>query len=78
MKLTMDKAGRLVVPKPLREAIGLIDGGDVDVSLYGPGLQITPGGRTARIENHEGRLVAASDTIVTDEMMFGLLDSMRR
>lgn len=78
MKLSMDKAGRLVVPKPSREAIGLTEGGEIDVSLYGPGLHVTPGGRTARIVHQEGRLVAESDTIVTDEMVFGLLDSVRR
>lgn len=68
MKLTIDSAGRLVVPKPLREALGLSEGGEVDVSLYGSGLQITPSGRTARIISHQGRLVAESETIVTDEM----------
>jgi len=78
MKLTMDKAGRLVVPKPLREALGLRDGGEVDVSIYGSGLQIVPGGRTARIVEVDGQLVAESDTVVTDEMIFGLIDSLRR
>jgi AbrB family looped-hinge helix DNA binding protein len=78
MKLTMDKAGRLVVPKPLREALGLGDGGEVDVSIYGGGLQIVPGGRTARIVEIDGQLVADSDTAITDEMIFGLMDSMRR
>jgi AbrB family looped-hinge helix DNA binding protein len=78
MKLTMDKAGRLVVPKPLREALGLGDGGEVDVTVYGAGLQIVPGGRTARIIEVDGQLVAESDTVITDEMIFGLMDSMRR
>jgi len=78
MKLTMDKAGRLVVPKPLREALGLRNGGEVDVSIYGGGLQIVPGGRTARIVEVDGQLVAESDTVVTDEMIFGLIDSLRR
>jgi AbrB family looped-hinge helix DNA binding protein len=78
MKLTMDKAGRLVVPKPLREALGLRDGGEVDVSIYGGGLQIVPGGRTARIVEVDGQLVAESDNVVTDEMIFGLIDSLRR
>ena len=78
MKLIMDKAGRLVVPKPLREALGLGDGGEVDVSLYGQGLQVIPGGRTARLATEDGQLVAESDTVVTDEIIFGLIDSIRR
>jgi AbrB family looped-hinge helix DNA binding protein len=78
MKLTMDKAGRIVVPKPLREALGMGDGGEVDVSVYGGGLQIIPGGRTARIVEVDGRLVADSETVITDEVIFGLMDSIRR
>jgi hypothetical protein len=51
----------------------------VDVSLYGSGLQITPGGRTARLERgSNGRLVAESETVVTDDIMFALIDSARR
>jgi AbrB family looped-hinge helix DNA binding protein len=78
MKLTMDKAGRLVVPKPLREALGLGDGGEVDVSVYGAGLQIIPRSRTARIVEIDGRLVADSDTVITDEIIFELMDAVRR
>lgn len=78
MKLTMDKAGRIVVPKPLREALGMGDGGEVDVTVYGNGLQIVPSGRTARLVERDGRLVAESDTVISDEVIFGLMDSMRR
>lgn len=51
----------------------------VDISAYGDGLRIVPGGRTARLERDEdGRLVARADTEVTDETMFALIDSARR
>ena len=78
MLLTMDKAGRLVVPKALREPMGLGDGGVVDISVYGQGLQIVPSGRTARLVQIDGQLIAKSDTAVTDEDVFGLIDAMRR
>jgi len=78
MMLTMDKAGRLVVPKALREAMGLGDGGIVDISIYGQGLQIVPSGRTARLIETDQGIVAESDTVVTDEVVFGLVDAMRR
>jgi AbrB family looped-hinge helix DNA binding protein len=42
MKTTIDKAGRLVVPRQLRERIGLADGGTVEVTLEGAGLRIEP------------------------------------
>lgn len=78
MRLTMDQAGRIVVPKALREAIGLDEGGPLDVSVYGAALHLTPGGRTARLVQTGQGLVAQSDTVVTDEMVFGLIDAGRR
>ena len=79
MKVTVDSAGRLLLPKALRDALGLTPGSTVDVSPYGNGVQITPGGRTATVELSEaGRLVATSETVVTDDMMFGLIDAGRR
>lgn len=77
MKLTMDKGGRLVVPKPLREALGLGDGGEVEVTVYWGGLHIVPGGCTARIIEVDGQLVADSDTVTCDEMIIGPMDSKR-
>jgi AbrB family looped-hinge helix DNA binding protein len=78
MEATVDSVGRIVIPKPLREALGLLAGSHVDVSLYGTGLQIIPGGRTARLIEADGALVADSDTMVTDDTMFALIDAGRR
>lgn len=79
MKATIDSGGRLLLPKRLRDSLGLVPGSTVDVSVYGSGAQITPGGRTARIErDDDGRLVARSETVVSDEAMFALIDSGRR
>lgn len=79
MEAIIDSGGRVVLPKQLRDALGLTPGSTVDISPYGSGLQIVPGGRTARLERDaDGRLVAAADTKVTDEMLFGLIDSGRR
>lgn len=41
MKATIDKAGRLVIPKDLREKLGLTPG-IVEVEVRGSGLTITP------------------------------------
>lgn len=78
MQTTIDAAGRVVVPKALRDALGLTAGTTVDISIYGGGLQVVPGGRTARLRRVAGRLVAESDTVVTDEMVFAALDAGRR
>ena len=79
MEATIDSGGRLLLPKSLRDALGLAPGSKVDVSPYGSGLQLTPGGRTARLERDEsGRLVARSETTVSDDAMFSLIDAGRR
>ncbi len=49
MEAALDSVGRLVVPKALRDALGLTTGTKVDISLYGSGLQVVPIGRTARL-----------------------------
>lgn len=78
MEAKIDAVGRIVVPKPLRDALGLKPGATVDVSLYGRGLQVVPGSRTARLEKRQGRLVAVSKTKVTDQDIFRLIDESRR
>lgn len=74
----MDSVGRIVVPKVLREALGLRAGSTVDISPYGSGLQIVPAGRTARLVDESGVLVAAGETEIDDDVVFGLIDAGRR
>jgi len=78
MMVTMDRAGRIVVPKELREALGMPDGGRFDVSLYGRGLHLEPGGRSAQVIERDGHLVLTSDHVVTDDEVFALMDAFRR
>ncbi len=53
----MDKAGRLVIPKELREKVGLV-AGEVDVQVDGAGLHLTPVASGVLVEQN-GRLVVA-------------------
>ena len=79
MDAVIDSLGRVVLPKQLRDALGLTPGTKVDISPYGSGVQITSGGRTARLERAAGgRLISHGDTVVTDEMMYAVMDSGRR
>ncbi len=78
METTIDAVGRIVVPKPLRDALGLTPGSKVDISRYGSGLQIVPGGRTARLVEENGVLVATGDTMIDDDDVFALIDAGRR
>ncbi|WP_103061620.1 AbrB/MazE/SpoVT family DNA-binding domain-containing protein [Actinomyces qiguomingii] len=79
MEVTIDSGGRILLPKRLRESLGLLPGTKVDVSPYGAGVQVIPGGRAARVvRDEDGNLVATSQTPVTDDVMFALIDGGRR
>jgi AbrB family looped-hinge helix DNA binding protein len=78
MEATMDSVGRIVVPKPLRDALGLTAGSTVDISRYGAGLQLLPSGRTARVVEEGGVLVATGETTIEDDDIFALIDAGRR
>ena len=78
MKTTIDSVGRVVVPKPLRDALGLVPGSTVDISRYGAGLQLTPAGRVARLVDEDGALVATGETEIDDHDVLDLIDAGRR
>jgi AbrB family looped-hinge helix DNA binding protein len=42
MKTTIDRSGRLVIPRPLRDRLGLTQGGAVEVLVDGLELRIRP------------------------------------
>jgi AbrB family looped-hinge helix DNA binding protein len=78
METIIDRAGRVVLPKPIRDALGLLPGTKVDISPYGAGAQIVPAGRTARLVDEDGVLVAAGETQVDDATVFALIDAGRK
>ena len=42
MRTTIDRAGRLVIPRSLRNRIGLAGGGEVELELDGASVRIEP------------------------------------
>lgn len=78
VKASIDSLGRVVVPKPLRDALGLVPGSTVDISRYGAGLQLIPSGRTARLVEEGGLLVATGETEIDDDDVVALIDAGRR
>jgi AbrB family looped-hinge helix DNA binding protein len=78
VEVTVDQVGRIVLPKSIRDQLGLVPGSTVDVSMYGDGVHLSPHGRTARLVERDGRLKSTSDTVITDDDVFKLVDSIRR
>lgn len=59
MKTTIDGAGRLVLPKVIRESAGLYAGAEVEISLLdGDIIQLQPAPCSVRIEQRGHRFVA--------------------
>ena len=77
MKATIDKAGRLVIPKPLRDHLGLRPG-EVEVTADGAGLRVEPLVEDS-LEERDGRLVIpSSGAEIDDELVRSLRDAGQR
>jgi AbrB family looped-hinge helix DNA binding protein len=55
MRATIDKAGRLVIPKPLRDQLGFTPG-EVEVAADGTGLRVEPVAGD-ELRDEDGRLI---------------------
>jgi AbrB family looped-hinge helix DNA binding protein len=79
MLVMVDASGRIMVPKAIRQQVGITPGAEVDVSVYGAGVQITPGPRTASLTRDEhGHLVALGTGVLDDATLYALIDAGRR
>lgn len=58
MKTTIDAAGRLVIPKPVRDEAGLRPGEPLEVTCRDGRVEIEPAPREVRIEHRQGFAVA--------------------
>ncbi|MEX0825744.1 MAG: AbrB/MazE/SpoVT family DNA-binding domain-containing protein [Acidimicrobiia bacterium] len=67
MRGTIDKAGRLVIPKPLRDAVGLVPG-DVELSRDGAGIRIEPVAGEGTTEVRGRRVIEGGLTITDDDV----------
>lgn len=77
MRTTIDKAGRLVIPRPLRERIGLARGGEVELELDGAAVRIEPVAGT-EVRDEDGLLVIpAAGTPLTGAAVRELIDADR-
>jgi AbrB family looped-hinge helix DNA binding protein len=77
MRATIDKAGRLVVPKPLRERLGLGPGA-VEVVVDGAGLRVEPVAGGDLVEERGRLVIAAAGAELDDEAVRALRDADRR
>ncbi|MGI8492546.1 MAG: AbrB/MazE/SpoVT family DNA-binding domain-containing protein [Acidimicrobiales bacterium] len=74
MRTTIDKAGRLVIPKALRDRIGLRPG-EVEVLADGAALRIEPVAGTGIETRGERLVIPASGITLRDEDVRSLRDA---
>lgn len=76
MRTTIDKAGRVVIPREIRRRVGL-EPGEVEVSVDGATVRIAPVAGDELVEV-DGRLaIPASGTRIDDELVRELIDGDR-
>jgi len=54
MTLKMDKAGRVILPKPLRDRLGLHAGSDLEILETAEGVVLKPAGRKPSMIKKQG------------------------
>lgn len=81
MQTTIDRAGRIVVPKAIRERLSLLDGGDVEISERGGVIEIVAMPVDVEIVPGADGPVAVAPTDhppLTDAELFATIDRQRR
>jgi AbrB family looped-hinge helix DNA binding protein len=77
MRATIDKVGRLVIPKPLRDRVGL-GPGEVEVTIDGAGLRVEPLAGDDLVEECGRLVIPASGVQIVDDLVRALRDADQR
>lgn len=81
MVTTIDSAGRIVVPKRLRDELGFKPGQELELSAVDGRLEVEHPVTPMRLERRAGRLVAVTDQpmpTLTSELVRETLEQTRR
>ena len=81
MEVTIDRAGRLVLPKRFREVLGVGTGGTVHLELVDGSVMVSAPVVATRVVERNGRAVVVSDQELpplTDDVVGGVIDAVHR
>ncbi|MGD9894017.1 MAG: AbrB/MazE/SpoVT family DNA-binding domain-containing protein [Dehalococcoidia bacterium] len=81
MKTTIDNAGRVVIPKKIREAAGIEPGMELDVRLCEGRVEIEPAAVPVKLVRRPGGMLVAVPEVPIDplphEVVEQMLDELR-
>jgi AbrB family looped-hinge helix DNA binding protein len=78
MHVSIDKAGRVVIPKPVRDELGFSPEVPLEAEIVDGRLELSALHEPARIvEGPHGPVVAATGTPITDEEIRRTLEAVR-
>lgn len=80
MRTTIDRAGRIVVPKALRDELAFAPGQELELTATEGHLEVETVPTPMRLERRDGRLVAVADgdfPPLTDEVVRATLEQVR-
>lgn len=81
MRTTIDAAGRIVVPKPVRDDLGLTAGSELELSVVDRRIEIEIPATPMHLEDHEHGVMAVVDRgmpTLTAETVRDTLERVRR
>jgi len=78
VRVSIDSAGRVVVPKHLRDAVGLSPGKPLEIDVVGDHLELSATDEPAKlVPGLHGPSFAATGTPITDEDIRRTLEAVR-
>jgi AbrB family looped-hinge helix DNA binding protein len=77
MRSTIDRARRLVIPKALRDSLGLASG-EVEITQDGAGLHIEPLSGDGLAEEDGLLVIPVSGAVISDDLVEMLRDADQR
>ena len=81
MRTTIDKAGRVVVPRAIRDRLNLLDGGEVEIVEFDGAIEIRPVlAPVELVETPDGPVFHPAGPIppLTQEIVRATLESIRK
>ena len=81
MHTTIDSAGRVVIPKSIRDSLGLTGGERIEIRERDGLVEIEPAATPMRLEERNGHLVAVPEgelPMLTDDLVRATIEKVRR